>query len=162
MVLVVATYEAILSIPQPVDKTFSFVSDFCNAVHWDPRTYAVERTTDGPIGVGTRFMLTGGLMREELVRRLHIPQRIAGMALPYDVVKFDPPNEFVLKGESRIFRYCDDLEFFPESSGTRLRYFAELEMKGPLAIGEPLLRRMFKLIGDDATRNLPATVDHSV
>jgi hypothetical protein len=31
-------------------------------------------------------------------------------------------------------------------------------MKGPLALGKPLLQRMFQRIGDDATRDLPATV----
>lgn len=65
-----ATNETILIISRSVEETFAFVSDFRNAALWDPRTYAVEKTTDGPIGVGTRFMLTGGMLREEVVRRL--------------------------------------------------------------------------------------------
>ena len=156
-----ATYETILTVPRSVEETFAFVSDFRHAVHWDPRTYAVEKTTQGPIGVGTRFMLTGGMMREDLVRRLRIPRSLAGMPLPYDVVKFDPPKEFILKGESRLFRYCDHLEFSHDGNGTLLRYFAELEMKGALVVSEPLLRRLFKRIGDEATRDLPATVGRS-
>lgn len=153
-----ATYETVLIIPQTVAATFAFVSDFRNAEHWDPRTYSVEKATDGPIGVGTRFVLTGGMMREDLVKRLRLPQSMAGMALPYDVVDFDPPNEFVLEGESRLVRYRDHLEFSADGANTRLRYFAELSLKGPLALGEPLLKMMFKRIGDDATRDLPATV----
>ncbi|MEA3511177.1 MAG: SRPBCC family protein [Actinomycetota bacterium] len=155
-----ATYETILTIPQSVEETFAFVSDFRNAALWDPRTYAVEKTTDGPIGVGTRFVLTGGMLREDLVRRFRLPQSVAGMPLPYDVVEFDAPHEFVLTGESRIIRYCDHLEFFPDGDGTRLRYTAELELKGPFALMEPFLRVMFKRIGDDATRDLPAAVAH--
>ncbi len=153
-----ATYETILTVPQSVAKTFAFVSDFRNAVLWDPRTYAAEKTTDGPIGVGTRFMLTGGMLTEDLVQRLHIPESVAGMPLPYDVTEFDTPHEFVLEGESRIVRYRDHLEFFPDGDGTRLRYAAELELKGPFAFMDPLLRLMFKRIGDDATRDLPAAV----
>ena len=155
MVAAMAKYEAILHVPLSVEATFAFVSDFRNAARWDPRTYAAEKVTEGPIGVGTRFVLTGGMMREEAVKRLRLPKALAGMALPYDIVEFDPPNEFVLKGETRLVRYCDHLEFSAESEGTRLRYYAELELKGPLAIGERLMQRSFKQIGDDATRGLP-------
>lgn len=147
-----------LTVPQTVEETFAFVSDFRNAVLWDPRTYAADKATDGPIGVGTRFVLTGGMLTEDLVERLHIPGSVAGMALPYDVVEFDAPHGFVLEGESRIVRYSDHLEFFPHGDGTRLRYAAELELKGPFAVMDPLLRMMFKRIGDDATRGLPAAV----
>ena len=153
-----ATYETILTIPQSVDETFAFVSDFRNAAKWDPRTFSVDKTTDGDIGIGTRFMLTGGMLPEATVARLHLPKSMAGMALPYDVAEFDAPHEFVLVGESRLVRYRDHLEFWPDGNGTRLRYFAELELKGPLSIMEPLLGRMFQRIGDDATRDLPATV----
>ena len=144
MVPGVATYENILSIQHSLEETFDFVSDFRNAAQWDPRTYTVEKTTEGPIGVGTRFMLTGGILREALVRRLRIPRSLAGMPLPYDMTRFDRPKEFILEGESRLFRYCDHLEFSQDGTGTRLRYFAELEMKGPLAVAEPLLQRLFR------------------
>ena len=153
-----ATYETVLNVPASLEDTFTFVSDFRNAARWDPRTYVVEKATEGPIGLGTRFMLTGGMLKEDLVRRLRIPQRLAGMPLPYDVVEFDSPNEFVLKGESWAMRWCDHLEFSRDGERTRLRYYAELHLKGPLALGEPLLKRMFKRIGDDATEGLPAAV----
>ena len=150
-----ASYEAILQIPLPLDATFAFVSDFRNAARWDPRTYSVEKATEGQIGVGTRFILSGGMLPEDTVRRLRLPWRLAGMALPYDIVEFNPPNEFVLRGETRTFRYCDHLEFTAEGEGTRLRYYAELEVRGPFSWGDSFLQRMFTRIGDDATRGLP-------
>jgi hypothetical protein len=160
----VATYETTLIIPCVLDEAFAFVSDFRNAALWDPRTYAVEKATPGPIGVGTRFMLTGGMLTKHLVRRLHIPESVAGMPLPYDVVRFEPPHEFVLEGESPVFRYRDLLEFSPTDGGacTELRYSAELMLKGLMAVGEPFLRIMFRRIGDDATRDLPATVARGI
>jgi dehydrogenase/reductase SDR family protein 12 len=154
----VATYETILTIPRPLEETFAFVSDFRNAAKWDPRTYSAEKTTDGPIGVGTRFMLTGGMMPESVVKQLHLPESVAGMSLPYDVVAFDAPNRFTLKGESWMLRWCDHLEFSAEGDNTSLHYFAELEMKRFNALGETLLHRIFQRIGDGATADLPATV----
>ena len=158
IVLGVVAYETVLTVPASIAETFSFVSDFRNAARWDPRTYGVEMTTPEPIDVGSRFMLTGGIMREDVVERFHIPRWLAGMALPYDVVEFDPPNEFVLEGETKLVRYCDHLEFSANGDSTRLRYYAQLEMKGPLRLGEPMLRRIFELIGEDATRDIPAAV----
>lgn len=155
---VVAHFEATLNVPHSLETTFAFVSDFRNAARWDPRTYAAEKATEGPIGVGTRFILTGGAMREEWVERLHVPHGVAGMALPYDVVEFDAPSRFVLAGESRAMRWRDELEFSADGVATRLRYVAELEFKGFLRIGEPLLARLFQRIGDDATRDLAACV----
>jgi hypothetical protein len=154
----VATYETILWIPRPIEETFAFVSDFRNAARWDPRTYSAEKTTDGSIGVGTQFVLTGGMMPKNVVKRLHLPESVAGMSLPYNVVTFDAPNEFTLEGESKMLRWCDHLEFTAEGDSTRLRYYAELELKKFTAAGEALLRRMFQRIGDGATAGLPAAV----
>lgn len=153
-----AIYETVLLVPRPVETTFAFVSDFRNAVRWDPRTYAAEKVTDGPIGVGTRFVLTGGALREEVLQRLRLPARRIGMALPYDVVTFDPPHGFVLHGESSVFRYDDHLDFSDDDGSTRLRYRATLELRGRLAAADGLLQRLFTRIGDDATRGLPAAV----
>lgn len=157
-VTVMATYEKIMKIPRSVAETFAYVSDFRNAARWDPRTYSAEKTTPGPIGVGTRFTLAGGLLPQDLLQRLHIPTSIAGMRLPYDIVEFSPPDRFVLVGESGLVRYRDELDFSTIEGGTRLRYYAELELKGRLGVMEPRLHRIFQRIGDDATQALPATV----
>ena len=153
-----ATYETTLSIPRPPVETFAFVSDFRNAVRWDPRTYAAEKTTDGPIGVGTRFVLSGGLLPEARLERLHLPRRLFAMSLPYDVTAFDPPHGFVLVGETRTLRYRDELTFQADGEHTCLRYMAALEAKVLTRLWEPLLERMFARIGHGATRGLPSAV----
>jgi hypothetical protein len=155
-----ARFETTLTVPRPVEDTFGFVSDFRNAARWDPRTYAAEKATPGPIGLGTRFVLTGGLLPHSVVARLRLPVALAGMRLPYDVVGFEAPHGFVLAGETRLVAYRDRLEFASEGPGTRVRYEAELRLKGILAVGEPVLRLLFARIGRDATRDLASTVAH--
>ena len=156
-----AMYETTLIVPRPIEDTFAFVSDFRNAARWDPRTYSVSKTTDGPIGTGTRFMLTGSLLRQDTLRRFHLSESVIGMALPYDVVSFNAPDEFILEGESSILRYRDRLRFSAQGNFTQLIYYAELEMKGPLALMDRLLSRTFRRIGDDATADLPSVVADS-
>lgn len=48
-------------------QTFDVVSDFSNAAARDPRTYSARPVTDGEIGVGKLFVLTGGLPRGDVV-----------------------------------------------------------------------------------------------
>jgi dehydrogenase/reductase SDR family protein 12 len=158
-----ATYETTITIPRPVEETFGFVSNFHHAVHWDPRTYSAEKVTDGPVGVGTRFVLRGGALRQDLLQRLHIPARLAGSALPYEVVEFDPPRRFVLEGQSALYRYTDRLDFESQGSDvTLLRYEATLELRGPMALADVILRPVFRKIGEDATRHIAEAVAQGI
>jgi hypothetical protein len=157
-----AIFETELNIAAPLAETFAYVSDFSNAPSWDPRTYAAEKTTDGPIGIGTRFILTGGMLPKGFLTRLRIPVSLAGMPLPYDVVHYDAPRTFTLRGESAILRWEDILEFSSDGENTRLRYFARLELKGLLVMGEPFLRLLFRRIGVDATSDIPAVVQEQL
>lgn len=154
----VAFYQRTMLIPCPIDATFAFVSDFRNAEKWDPRTYQVDKTTPGPIGVGTIFQLHGSAIPRSLAARLPVPRSALARPLPYEVVVFEPPHRFVLGGESKLLRYRDEIEFVADGDATRMTYSAELALKGALAIGEPFLKLVFKRIGDDATRDIPATV----
>jgi dehydrogenase/reductase SDR family protein 12 len=157
----VAIYERTLHIHRSVEDSFAFVSNFQNASRWDPRTYSASMTSEGPIGIGTRFVLTGGLLKGETVSRLHLPIALAGMPLPYDMIEFKAPFEFVLEGQSRAVRYRDRLVFSQNGDSTQLVYSAELELKGPLSVFDSLLQRAFKRIGDDATNGLVAAVEGS-
>jgi hypothetical protein len=158
-----ATYETSLYIPSPVEKTFAFVSDFRNAQKWDPRTYAVEKVSGGPIGIGTTFLLTGGMLPKTGLIGARIPKAfLRGMPLEYRITSFSPPNEFVLEGENGFLTYQDRIVFKKEGSGTRLQYFARLDLKGVLGVGDLFLRVMFKRIGDDATKDIPDTIARAV
>ncbi len=150
-----AKYETTLYVARSLEATFAFISDFRNAVKWDPRTYAVEKITPGPIGPGTTFLLTGGM----LPKSLPLPRALLrGMPLAYEVVSYEPPHRLVLKGQTAFLSYEDRIEFAASGTGTSVTYSARLDLRGVLAIGEPALRLLFKKIGDDATQDIPAVV----
>ena len=48
------TVEESIVIERPLEDVFAYVSDQTNAPRWQPGLLEVRRTTDGPIGVGTR------------------------------------------------------------------------------------------------------------
>ena len=154
-----ATFETSFIIPRPLAATFAFVTDFRNAPRWDPRAYEAKQLTPGPIGLGTRFLLVGGLIARPTLDRFHVPDWLRQTSdLEYEVVSFVPQRELVVRGETAMLRYEDHLVFSAEGDGTRLRYSAEMELKSVLQIGDPILAPLFHAIGEDATRGIPAAV----
>ena len=155
-----ATFEAALILPRIVTDAFAFVSDFGNAKLWDPRTYASEKLTPGPVGVGTRFLLQGGPVSKDMLTRLHVPPPLRMTSeLPYEVKEFDPPRLVVLAGETEHLTYEDRIELTAEGAVTRLVYKARLDLKGWREIAEPALALLFQTIGREATEGMPRAVD---
>lgn len=144
-----ARYRTSLTIKRPLAETFAFFSDFRNAPSWDPQTVSARKATDGDIGLGTIFVLVGGT---------------AGINfdLPYEIVSYDPPHQFILKGKNRIFRYRDVIDFIAEGEHTRMSYYAELRFRGLLRAGNPLMSLMFQRIGDEATRRMPTAAEAAI
>ena len=152
-----ATFHTSLWIPRLPAEVFSFVSDFRNAPLWDPRTYSAVMVTDGPIRVGTRFELRGGLLTKSVHAELPAMLRGDGV-LPYEIVELEAPRVVALRGETKTTRYHDRIHLSSEGGGTRLVYDAELMLTGVLEIAEPAFQVLFEKIGTDATQPIPAAV----
>ena len=150
-----AHYLTTLDIARSASDTFAFISDFRHAPRWDPQTLQAHKVSDGPIGLGTRYLLIGEFMWRKLI-------------LPYEIVGYRPPGdgapgELVLVGETSTISYCDRIEFAEAGADrTRLTYDAQLDFKGIFRVGELALRQVFQYIGDKATRGMPQAVANGV
>ena len=158
-----ATFQTSLVIARPLAATFAFVSDLRNATRWDPRTYDAQKVTPGPIGLGTRFVLLGGLISRTTLERFHVPDWLRqAIELPYEVVSFVPRREIVVRGETHAMRYEDHMVFSAEGDATRLDYHATFQLRGAFHIGDPVLALLFDAIGEDATRGIAEAVEAAV
>ncbi|HEX6231082.1 MAG TPA: SRPBCC family protein [Actinomycetota bacterium] len=127
-----------LEVDRPIDEVFAFVGDFANAEDWDPGVEESELLTDGPVDVGTRYRVVAVFNG----RRLPIG---------YRVTEWDPPRRVVLEGVGSTFRGVDEIAFDPTpSGGTRITYQADLRLRGPLRLFEPLMRKRFEQTGREA------------
>src|ERR687898_224694 len=66
------TVEKSIDIGCAVDDVFAYVADGTNAPRWQRGLREVRRTTDGPIGLGTRHIA----VRRFMGRRLELPSEI--------------------------------------------------------------------------------------
>ena len=59
-----------IDIPRPIDEVFAYVGDLETAPQWVPDLVSMRKVTEGPVGVGTRYveMVQMGKKQEEAQR----------------------------------------------------------------------------------------------
>ena len=140
-----ARYRATLNTQQSLQDVFAYLSDFSTAAEWDPGVVEAERLNGAAIGEGAQFRLVA----EFLGRRT---------ALTYRIVQYDPPHAVAFLGENATVISLDRLTFKTIPGGTRVAYDADLRLKGPLRIADPLLKLAFNRVGDRALGGLERTL----
>ena len=136
-----ARYKATVETPRDPGEVFAYLSDFSTAEEWDPGTVRSERLDDAPLGEGTEFRLVASFLNRQTT-------------LIYRIVEYDPPDAVTFRGENSTVVSLDRIEFEPLGCGTRVTYDAELTLKGPLKVADPLLALAFKRVGDSALEGM--------
>lgn len=78
--------------------------------------------------------------------------------LTYRIVEYDPPRAVTFIGENATVISRDRITFETTTDGTRVTYDADLALKGPLRIADPLLGLAFNRVGDRALDGLRQTL----
>ena len=135
-----------LKVSRPLDEVFGLVGDFANAEVWDPGVEESRAITEGPVRVGSRYELTVVFNGRRL-------------PMTYEVTAFDPPRRVELVGTGSTVDARDDIRFEATDEGTRIRYMADLRLKGVLRLAEPLLRSKFEQVGSRAMEGMRAAFE---
>lgn len=127
-------------------EAFAYVADLSNLPRWDPGVGDAEQVRgDGPgPDAAYRVSLSGA----------------RPIDLTYETTTYD--GELLtttLVAEHLWFRSVDTVTASPSGDGADLTYDAKLELRGPLAIGDFLLSRVFRTIGDRAALGLLVALD---
>lgn len=136
-----ARYRATLDTAREREDVFAYLSDFSTAQEWDPGVVEAERLNEAAVGEGTEFRLVAEFLGRKTT-------------LTYRIVEYDPPGAVTFRGENATVISNDRITFAPVGEGTRITYDAELVLKGPLRIADPLLRLAFNRVGDRALAGL--------
>lgn len=136
-----ARYRATLDTSREREDVFAYLSDFSTTREWDPGVLEAERLSDSPIGEGSEFRLVA----EFLGRRSE---------LTYRIVEYDPPHAVTFRGENATVISRDRISLEPVDGRTRITYDADLTLKGPFRLADPLLGLAFNRVGDRALTGL--------
>jgi uncharacterized protein YndB with AHSA1/START domain len=122
--------EDSIIINRPVEEIFAFVADQTNAPQWQDGLLEVRRTTDGPVGVGTKHTA----VRKFLGRKLELTN---------EYVKYEPNKliTFTGDGSSRF-----EVSYLTEATaeGTKITCQMQMEQGGLFGLAEPLIARSLK------------------
>jgi len=126
--------ERTVVIDRPIEEVFAYVTDQTNTPKWQAGLLEVKRTTQGPIGVGTKHTL----VRNFIGRRMEADNEYVAYE-PHRLVTFRTTS-----GPRLVASYLFDAV----ADGTRLTSRVELEGAGLFGLLEPVvgagLRREMK------------------
>jgi carbon monoxide dehydrogenase subunit G len=135
--------ELAVMLQQPPERAFDFFVDFPNEPIWNPECRRVEKTSDGPIGVGTTY--TGRMRRVGQVKT--------------EIVALDRPKAFSTVERSHGAEGTFDFHFTPYDGGTRVEVAMRLQPRGPMRLLERLMRRMMAKMVADLAENMRRGID---
>jgi carbon monoxide dehydrogenase subunit G len=140
-----AHYRAALETQRPREDVFAYLSDFSTTAEWDPGVLRAERLNGAGVDEGSEFRLVAQFLGRKT-------------SLTYRIVEYDPPHAVTFLGENSTVISRDRITFEPTPSATRITYDADLALKGPLRIADPLLTLAFSRVGDQALAGLKRTL----
>jgi hypothetical protein len=136
-----AHYHATIDSRRGAAETFDYLASFSNAAEWDPGVLAGRQLDPGPVRAGTRF-------------RLLVPFLGRKLSLTYVVTRYAPHHEVVLDAVSPLLRAADWIVVTAAGDGATVSYDADVQLRGPLRLLDPLLSRGFSAVGDRAAAGL--------
>jgi hypothetical protein len=133
-----------VTVAQPLDAVFAYLSDFTTSTEWDPGTVRTERVS-GDGGLGSRYHNVSKFLGRET-------------ELDYLVTEHVPRERFALRGENATVVANDTMTFMrshtAEGDGTTVTYHAAFEFKGVAKFIAPLLAPALKKLGDEAEKGM--------
>ncbi|AKL73551.1 Polyketide cyclase / dehydrase and lipid transport [Actinobacteria bacterium IMCC26256] len=139
-----ARYLVRLRSPKSPAEAFAYMANLSNFAEWDPGVTRVKQSEGEGPGLNAVYDVT--------VKGLPAPLR-------YRTTQFDSPNSIVARAETLILTSLDTITVEADGTGSIVTYDAELTLKGPLGLADPILRLTFGRIGDRAAAGLIRVLD---
>ncbi|MBA4537420.1 SRPBCC family protein [Bacillus aquiflavi] len=127
-----ADFRASAIIARPLTDVFDFAANLENAPKMTVNVVKMEKTTDGPIGVGSKFIETRNIRGKEA--KAHI-----------EITEFVPYQSYTIESSANglklIYRYL----FHEIEEGTQVEMEAHIKTTGiKMAITRPIIVKMIK------------------
>jgi len=126
-----ARVEASVVIKRPIEEVFAFASNPENDMEWESDVSEVEKTSEGPIGVGTTYR---GVMH-------FLGQRIDWTL---EVIGYDLNRKVEFKIDAGPLQLEETVTFEPVDGGTRVTAVYEGDPGGFFKLAVPVVVRMFQ------------------
>lgn len=126
-------------------EAFDYLKNFEHTSEWDPGTPVVEKTSTGPVAVGSTF---------------HAEAEFKGKRQPleYEVTALTA-NSITLRGENKTVISVDTITVTPSGPGSAVNYKAQFSLKSWKKIAEPFVRDTFQGLAEPAVDGMKRKLD---
>jgi uncharacterized protein YndB with AHSA1/START domain len=136
-------HEIQTTLDQPPERVFDFLVDFRNEPDWNPDCLSVEKTSDGPISIGTTFS-----------------SKMKGVGrIESQIVTLDRPAHCSVKDRARAMDSSFEFRFAPSGPGTHVSIAMRMQPRGPMRLLEPILGPMMKRKFDELPERIRRGID---
>ena len=133
--------ERTVTVAQPIEKVWDYLSDFRNTEEWDPPTKTTTRTS-GDGGVGTTYHNVSEMLGSET-------------EVDYVVTEHVANHRLQLRGDAGSVQLLDTLTFATtDSGGTSHTYHLEFDPQGAAKLATPILPVALKVLADKVAASL--------
>jgi carbon monoxide dehydrogenase subunit G len=116
-----------ITIAAPAEQVFDMIADERNEPRYNPRIARAEKTSQGPVGPGTRFTAQPGGMG-------------AAGVMTVEIVGYDRPRRLVTSIRSSYLDVDGTLTFDQADGGTRMRWSWDMRLRGAMRALSPVVR----------------------
>lgn len=123
--------EVTVDIDRPINEVFAYSANNENDQAWMTEVTAVEKTSEGPVGVGSRFIN-------------HVTFLGRTFDDAHEVVEYEPNQRMTIVQKTGPVPFKATYLYRPVGDGTRFLMQIQAETKGFFKVASPLVRRQLK------------------
>ena len=136
-----AKMETTIVINRSLEEVFAFTTNFENQPKWQSRLLEAQQTSEGPIGVGTKWRFVAKFLGQ----RIEFEQ---------ECIEYEPNRMYAGKSTSGPFPIEGRQTYNPVEGGTKLNVTVEVQPGEFFKLAEPLVVSMLKRLTDADLANL--------
>ncbi|MEO1435357.1 MAG: SRPBCC family protein [Bacteroidota bacterium] len=120
-----------IKVAKPIGVCFEYLSDYRNRTQFIPFIDTVRLESAQTVGVGTQYTEIATVLGQDL-------------ATTYEVIEYESPNRIVVKALNAPFPIQSTVILESKGEHTLVKIDLDLELKGFLRIGRPLIRNFIR------------------
>jgi uncharacterized protein YndB with AHSA1/START domain len=143
-------FEGTAVVERPIEEVFDFLADGTNDPKFSPRVLEIRKTTDGPVGVGTRYAST---VKDAGVKT----------SREFEITEFERPTRirWTEVSKNQVTAPEGGYDLVPEGSGARVTIYNVLEGHGIGKLFAPLALRSARKGADQFAQAIKVAVEAS-
>ena len=135
-----------IRIARRAEEVFAYLSDLERAIEWVPDLLTMKKLTDGPIGVGTRYVET-------------IKQGGSTGSAQLEVTEYEPNRVFAHKGEGGPVKFTGLFTVRPDGDESVVVHDYTFELSGLAKLMGPVLVKWLKRNSEIGAANLKRVLE---